>query len=366
LFNRLDVVPKLLNLKHLDLRNCNLQFLYSDDMRMIPNVEYLFLSHNKIKTIQSNTFTNQRCLKHLDLSYNNWFILSNKTKQFFKPAELTIFSDAFTSLPLETLDMSFSLLNIRNATRSGIPSLFGPNLKHLSLCYTMVSRLRMDMFENANSLKILDISGNFGVAQSLNRDVFRHLNNSLEVLYVKHNNIRSLIWTSQLSKLRFINLKNNLLSSIDDRSFQLMPNLEIIDMSSNLIINWMMPIFEQNPLLKILNIRNNYINSFTNDMLRDFSRVDYLTMGGNPFECTCVLKEVFHTVLPSEEDGFELDVDNELSQFFMEDKNQTTNERQGSKSVATFLYETYFSKELVRTDEKVRIKRANKVRVFLK
>jgi Leucine-rich repeat (LRR) protein len=247
---------------------------------------------------------------------------------------------------LETLDLSFSKLNIRGVNSSqNVNQLFGSKLIHLSLCFTMISKINENMFRNMDNLKILDISGNYGVAHSLTQNTFKHLNDSLEVLYAKYNSIRSFNWTINLRNLKFINLKHNFIGRIDHESFRYLPNVEIIDVSHNFIINWLTPVFKNNPVLKVLNIRKNYINSFTNDMLKDFSNVDYLTLGNNPFECSCILKDIFDRVDLSGN----FTKNDKMSQFFINEDKNYLQENFRPANVNTIVYKTYFANELIKS-----------------
>lgn len=260
-----------------------MQIVKPDLFLDLPNLEYLYLSYNRIKEIVAQPFPVK--LIHLDLSYNT------DTKQTI-PDELKMTYDAFWPLiRLETLDFSYTRIEPRSAlTLGNLPQ----QLSRLSLCYTELPALSEQfILNNSFDIKLLDLSGN--PVLSMNQLMFTKFEESLEVLWVRSSNVKSLEWARSLTNLKNLNLYDNNIHNVTN-AFTKMSSLEILNLEKNAVGNWYDQLFEENDVLKILNLRDNKLSSLSDEMKADMSTVQRLALGKNEFECTCVLEDFMNAL----------------------------------------------------------------------
>lgn len=256
--------PLMTDLKELDLRDCRIAAIQYDYFHNLIALEKLFLSHNLITEITYEAFAPLTLLRHLDLSYNNYFYGNNPLSTL--SPRLRIDEKLFTNLKkLMFLDLSHSKL-----TNSSVLALY--NLQHdieqLSLCYTEITYLMPSMFQN-KSIKVIDLSGNAELYENLQPDNFIGLE-LLEILVFRNARFNDLSVISSLNHLRMLDLRYNLISYIVAENFSYFPDLEILDVGDNKIYNWNSRLFTNNSKLKILNLRENNITMMNVEMLRDF------------------------------------------------------------------------------------------------
>lgn len=279
-------------LHDLDLRNCCISTVSKNTFENLPNLEKLFLSHNSIEIIRNGTFDKLGNLIHLDLSYNN-FIKHSATfpdpfSEYF--SGLVIHEKVFENVKnLVFLDLSHSKL-VQKSVKSfkWLPA----TLEQLSLCYSNIPFIMDGMF-NESKLKILDLSGNNNLVSYLKYYSFEDLKETLEVLVFRNSSVKSLKYFSSLHKLRMLDLRYNNINELQLNNLRELTELEILDLGSNHISTWFSRIFENNQNLSVINLRNNNINYLTNWMLKDFSLITFIAIGGNNFVCDCVLRTFF-------------------------------------------------------------------------
>lgn len=284
----------MLNLLELDLRNCKIQYLHSSLFEGIVSLERLFLSYNLIRVLAYASFKDLVQLRHLDVSFNYHLPLQ------FKKVMEDPFSLLTTGLELERhffdpminlrfLDLSTTKIHFKSFNEF---KYFNNSIEYMSLCYTGIPTLTDNMFERSK-LKILDLSNNPSLALNLNNNSLIFLNDTLEILYLKNSNIKKIDFLQPLTKLQIINLSENNINVLKNSTFLNLTQLKAIDLSQNLINNWYNRIFTERHHLKILDLRYNIINILPKDMLEDLSRIGYVALGNNNFECSCKLKEIF-------------------------------------------------------------------------
>ena len=199
--------PWLKSLKELDLRNCSLTVLEPHFFEKLLGLEKLFLSHNMLSEVTAQTFINLKSLKHLDLSYQEVLPSIGMAYGVVDP-----FSKLFTGLYLEDsvfseleslifLDLSHTKLKQESVRALQLRN----KIEQLSLCYTDLPMIAPEMFVNTN-LKVLDLSGNPGLASSMNWTWFSGLEKTLEIFVFENSNIKNIEPLSNLQKLRMLSL----------------------------------------------------------------------------------------------------------------------------------------------------------------
>lgn len=285
---RIDGFEHLPSLKVLDLRRSQIEILTNECFKMLPNLQQLYLAENEICIISQNIFPPK--LIHLDLSYN--FHQDN-------PEGLLIDNHAFKELNrLQRLDLSFTKIC---ETRDFDPLKNLTNLNGLSLCSTDLSGDMETVFNHSTKLKYLDISGNARVV--LNEKIFASFSNSLQVLFARNLSRQDLDWTKPLTNLRILDLYNSNIHEVFSDSFSHMTYLTTLNLEKNAIGNWYSKIFSENQHLETLNLRDNKLTILKEDMMEDFLSVQFLAIGKNGFECTCVLQEFMKLVFEATKSG---------------------------------------------------------------
>ncbi|EAL41903.2 AGAP006974-PA [Anopheles gambiae str. PEST] len=294
-------LPLLTKLRVLDMRNCSLRTLPEAFFRNV-NLEYLFLSHNRITTLPAEIFYPLRSLLHLDLS--NMDTRRTGEERIENPfmkliAGVDLHQDIFFPLiSLVFLDLSNTRLEYQAfiALRS-----VQRRVQYVSYCNIGLPAI-VDYLFVSKKIAMLDISYNVGVAQSLHSASFTLLADSLEVLYFKDSMVQQLNWLVPLQRLRVLNLRGNILRMLQRESFANLTNLEQLDLSYNYISAWNQQILTTTTALQSVNLRNNSIVILTTDMLYDFSRLSAMGLGGNTIQCSCNYVKFLRNILHNRTD----------------------------------------------------------------
>ncbi|CAO1345264.1 unnamed protein product [Diamesa serratosioi] len=293
--------PVLNNLKELDIRNCNIEYLSPNSFNNLKNLEKLFLSHNLLKDLRVMMFAGLSNLYHLDISYNTatQFESSENTGGYKNVDPFSVYfedglwidGDSFVHLQnLTFLDLSHSKLKQESVKAF---TTLSPKIQQLSLCYTGIPLIINRMFAETN-LKVLDLSGNPSLTPNLTPASFGGLENKLEILIFQNSNLKDMTYCMRnLRKLRMLDLAQNNINELTEANYRNYVLLEILILKSNHISNWYSRVFKFNEKLRIINLRQNNINLLTTQMMNDFNNVDFLAIGNNNFVCQCSLREFF-------------------------------------------------------------------------
>ncbi|EDV52498.1 toll-like receptor 13 isoform X1 [Drosophila erecta] len=297
--------PKMPRLVELDISNCSIEYVSKEAFRNVSNLRRLFMSDNKIMTISHDTFYHIQGVQYLDLSFTNFLTYSYQLQLPTLEMALSLIyglkiqQNVFKYLPeLIYLDLSHSKMTRNSAVAFAH---LGDKLKFLSLCYTAIPMVSSTIFKNT-VLEGLDLSGNPYLSYNIIDDAFDGIASTLKYLYFERSNIKDLEWSKSLKKLQVLGLAGNNINALTPAMFQSLESLEILDLSSNHVGNWYRSAFHNNSALRVLNLRSNTINMLSNEMLKDFERLDYLSLGDNDFICDCHLRAVVEVAATNNKD----------------------------------------------------------------
>nr|NP_001246845.1 Toll-9, isoform B [Drosophila melanogaster]AFH04516.1 Toll-9, isoform B [Drosophila melanogaster] len=298
--------PKMPRLVELDISNCSIEYVSKEAFRNVSNLRRLFMSDNKIMTISHDTFYYVQGVQYLDLSFTNFLTYSYQLQLPTLEMALSLIyglkiqQNVFKYLPeLIYLDLSHSKMTRNSAVAFAH---LGDKLKFLSLCYTAIPMVSSTIFKNT-VLEGLDLSGNPYLSYNIIDDAFDGIANTLKYLYFERSNIKDLEWSKSLKNLQVLGLAGNNINALTPAMFQSLESLEILDLSSNHVGNWYRSAFHNNSALRVLNLRSNTINMLSNEMLKDFERLDYLSLGDNDFICDCHLRAVVEVAAANNKDA---------------------------------------------------------------
>ncbi|XP_013403991.1 protein artichoke [Lingula anatina] len=247
----LGTIPRLLQLKYLDVSGNRLSFLSSELFSRSNQIESVNFSHNAITEINQNAF-----LSHapsvIDLSHNS---LTRLEDFGWKDQQVKVI-----------------LLN---------------NNRIMSMSTTALHGLRW--------LSILDLSNN-----SL-RDIwwenFKDLQN-LKTLILSGNDLGSMLKTqngvallNSLRGLETLYLDKNSIDEPHEDLFYNLTSLTRLDLSQNMMENTSWKLLSRLQSITHLNLSSNNFKQFDPESFEGFGSLQSLDLSLNPFECNCDLLE---------------------------------------------------------------------------
>ncbi|XP_017022730.1 toll-like receptor 1 isoform X1 [Drosophila kikkawai] len=298
--------PNLPRLLELDISNCSIEYVSKETFQNMSNLRRLFMSDNKFMTLKHDTFLYIPKVQYLDLSFTN--VLTYSYQLQLPTLEmamslvygLKIQQNVFKLLPeLIYLDLSHSKMTRNSAVAFAH---LGEKVRFLSLCYTAIPMVSSAIFKNT-AVEGLDLSGNPYLSYNIIDDAFDGIADTLKYLYFERSNLKDLEWSKPLKKLQVLGLAGNNINALTPAMFEPLESLEILDLSSNHVGNWYRSAFHNNSALRVLNLRSNTINMLSNEMLKDFERLDYLSLGDNNFICDCHLRAVVEVAASNNKDA---------------------------------------------------------------
>lgn len=262
--------------------------LSNNDIEKIPEywatsqfrrLQHLYLQHNNISELNSETFAGLNLLKTLDLSYNQLETLPNGL--FYGSRELKeiyLKSNNLIQMPhllfhriehLQVLDLSLNQLtsrHINNETFAGLVRLIILNLSHNAL-----TRIDTKTFKELYFLETLDLRNNS--IGYIDDNAFEPLSN-LHTLILAENRMHALSdklfnGPKLLSKLT---LSNNLISCLEPNIFNSSSALKELDLSSNQLQE-VPEALKSLTVLKILDLGENRITKFNADAFKNLNQL---------------------------------------------------------------------------------------------
>jgi Leucine-rich repeat (LRR) protein len=276
-YNNLSFINEkyFFNLKNLKMLILSFNQINSTDFLKsnqsdLNNLEMLYLDHNKIVSIEENTFDLTLQLKFLSLNSNP---VKNINEKSLEKLDY-----------LETLKLSNTSINSLSLIAS---------LKELDISYLNLAILNFDELNTIEWINLANVQTNFSnelfisdlskyVDFSFNHDVdfriFNILGSSLETLILRNTYLQNIdhINLKNLVNLKYLDLSFNNLSCISQDSFEFNLNLEYLDLSSNSLYEFSVILYR----LKYLFLDNNQLNS-TNEVLTDYYSIEIFKMAHN-------------------------------------------------------------------------------------
>lgn len=306
------------------LRACRIINVDYESFEELPMLEYLDLSLNSIKTLQLGVLDTFQNLKLLNLSYNqltgfplglfdqkpNLLVLDIRGNKIGE-LELGILD---LMKKLEHLDVSYNALLGRSMNAFIFDQT--PHIRVLDFSRNDMSGAPDNLLHNLGSLKFLNLDRcfltevpKFAISENLKLmnhlmlstnkiktidDVttFVHLVN-LEIINLTGNIIESIAENIflPLKKLKTVILRGNRLTQIPDRLFQHFPKLIIIDLSHNLIEFVPVNAFRGSPV-KYLNLASNRFTYLTDNFCLELKnsggKLNKFFFNQNPWQCACL------------------------------------------------------------------------------
>lgn len=279
--NQIDVInsetfPSMPNIQILDLREVLTSNITTNAFVGLPNLRSLFLGENKLNSLPDGLLLKQ--LTCLDLQKTSNGRLSSTYFSLHGPKFNNMKS-------LQRLNLSFSKINaLYNTSFLGLK-----NLKFLALKSSTIKAIQNNSFAQLSNLEFLNLENNPFVTyhpELLQNKLFTGLDN-LEVLllggcdikYLNSNTFKS------LKNLKHLGLERNKLTTLPN--IDALINLEIVDLSQNIIRPWNLAVFRHNRQLTDLRISGNKLTQLTPAMIKDFNNLTYLDLTENFFTCDC-------------------------------------------------------------------------------
>lgn len=263
----LVAVPQdLIGSSGLSLRYNRLLCLPQGALTRLNTLQWLFLGHNQIQSLDERAFLGLRRLKELELSANQLWLLPNRT---FRP------------LPnLRLLDLSTNQMSALS------PSQFRGlrKLMVLRLRRNLLASVPLRIFQDLRKLRVLDLGENR--LQTLARNAFVGLL-SLTELRLDQNRLNrvNLGLFARLTSLRSLDLSQNKAAWLGRTLHWLWPTLEHLDLSRNRL-EWVEPTaFYGIPRLKSLLLHSNCLQVLEQSILQNWVSLENLTLSGNPWDC---------------------------------------------------------------------------------
>lgn len=270
--NELQVIPenwavsKLRRLQHLYLQHNNISELNSETLAGLNSLKTLNLSYNHLETIPDGLFYGSRELREIHLQSNELFQLPRSL--FHRLEQLLI------------LDLSRNQLtshHVDNGTFAGLIRLIILNLSHNAL-----TRIDTTTFKELYVLQILDLRNNsIGYIED---NAFESLYN-LHTLNLAENRLHTLSdkLFNGLKVLSKLTLNNNLISIVEINVFSNCTDLKELDLSSNQLTE-VPEALKGLTVLKTLDLGENQISQFRAGVFKNLNQLTGLRMIDNQIE----------------------------------------------------------------------------------
>lgn len=254
-------------LKNLYLRYNNITTLkiqsWADNM---PNLTYLYLSHNKLKTVDFLKYI-PSTLTHLFLDNNEITRLVSKSLHNLK------------ELKMDNNNIS-TLCGTDNYCESGMYLKNGINIENLSLSNVSLSTIDPDALEDLHALKNFNLSSNN--IHKISKHTFDNLTNLIN-LDLRSNELLAVPDICALQKLNILLLNNNNIIRIDDRFACNISSLEVLSLNQNKINYIGSGAFHGLPSLKALGLSGNQLEVLTDNWILAENSLQVLYLNDNLF-----------------------------------------------------------------------------------
>ncbi|XP_066247338.1 leucine-rich repeat-containing protein 15-like [Euwallacea similis] len=228
---------KLLDLNELNLMNNRITNLKAADLAFMTELQLINLANNNLTTLDDDVFSRNHKLERIILDGNKFENLPN----------FTLANDIFQMYDFSCQNCHLTMVH-RNVFKS-MPTLVKLNLSHNRLTYVqdmltyLRSLLMLDLshnkiqiltnaFDNNKNLETLNVANNPLLQLNPENFAFNHVLNKLDASNCKINKLWSNNATT-LNALKKLYLPSNELVTLSVSDFEIIPKLEIIDLSDN-------------------------------------------------------------------------------------------------------------------------------------
>lgn len=268
------------SLRSLDVSHCQLSYVHHDSLSYLPALIYLQMAHNYRLVLATPTVTLMSdSLRYLDISFCNVMqpslggfpnlrkaVLSHNMVRFLTSNEFS------NNTKLEYMDISYnSIGSLRSDTFRGLD-----NLKYLDLSWNEIATIPEDAFLQTPALSQINLSRNYltkvGHLKSLSITTIDM--SQCEISTIGKDSLESLpsLFDLNLSKnllsyipdsissntLQYLNLNYNRISSINNATFYMLPRLTSLSVVGNRFTTiWNKSYFQSNLYLEKIGLNDN-------------------------------------------------------------------------------------------------------------
>ena len=217
-----DLFNGLGNLKKLDLGENYLRVLPKGLFVGLTNLEYLSLDRNHVNSLDEALFNGTNRLTKLTLYENDLTVLPKELLKELKHLEiLNLGINQINSLDgnlfNETKNLTHLIFDHNNLVQLTNTLFRGlSNLRSLSLCYNKIIQIHVEMFRDLINLQLLYLHANR--LKALNFNLFQYTR-KIRVLNLSDNKLLNIPDISSLHELFYLNVKNNILTGITNKTF---------------------------------------------------------------------------------------------------------------------------------------------------
>jgi len=290
--NKLDSYPyrslfckSKLRIRAFELQNCELTTIPDNALDLLPSLDRLDVSFNRLATIQKRAFSGGEALMELNLSNCNIsYLFPYFCDYLSKMKTLYLQNNNFNNFDFEEID-NCTALNLLNISGNNIINVTGlgvglNSLTHVDFSFNKIANLKttfdglsamQELHLNNNDIKQINV-GQFNGASSL-----QHLKLSNNLI----SDISNFSTAFTTKTLQGIHLSKNMISSIPNGAFANMDALGYLDLSDNRIAQIKPASFSGMTSLSELNMGGNVLNEIQNATFTELTNLSFLNLSNN-------------------------------------------------------------------------------------
>ncbi|XP_037034637.1 podocan-like [Bradysia coprophila] len=277
------------SIEELDISNCNLRQLLPTAFNKLPNVVYINLADNQLKTLPVDVFDKVETIEELDLSSN---AIERLPSTIFNKTSLTILSLRYNEISsgltfgtqnIQKLDLSYNkITNVDNFMFDSMPGLTTLILKGNS-----IRKVHQAAFHPLRDLTHIDLS--FNDLEQVSSLMFM-TNMDLDVIRINDNPrlkklpLEGFECEKGSFSVYYFDASNCDLSELGDATFATMPELTTLNLSWNNVENLGKNIFSYCKKLIELDLSNNLLSQLEDVVFLRNSALRKLNLAGNPLQ----------------------------------------------------------------------------------
>ncbi|XP_014270178.1 chaoptin [Halyomorpha halys] len=273
-----DVFSNTKSLEYLSLKSNNLISLKPGSFRGLRKLQILDLSSNHMEFLHPKQFENLENLRILDLSQNALRSLTDDAFHNTKIEKLILSNNIFVLLPSAPFaDITYSLRVVdfsHNQIEQLSRDLFSamPSVNEINLCHNKLTHIHPTEFKHSMSLVKLELCSN--KLSSVNRQLFHNMQN-LRYLNLADTNLNE-VPVINIPNLVALNISHNRIQKLSESFLSGLPKLRHLDLSHNELPTVSGVSWHYSPNLKSLNFSNNPIKILTKDSFSGLSNLIHL------------------------------------------------------------------------------------------